>query len=404
VPPISATLVRSRTETRLRPLLLAVGAIAVVLGVLTAAGWPAERYRHGDFVQYWIAGHALLETVDPYDPATWRALHERFDSQGHEIIAGFGFFYPPHVAVAALPFALLPIGLAAPLWFVAQTGSAAAALFALGRRLFIVRPRRDLVLLAALVVILQPAYVLAGDGNVTRFLVGIIGGGLALLLAGLPLAAGAVFGFAAVKPQLFFVFAPALLLFTDARDRARLVFGATASAGALVVAALMLQPDWLGRWVEQATRLQGTYGRTSLWGLFAAEERWIAVVVAVAALAILLAWWRIRRPALPVAAAAALALSLFLAPYAVPYDQAVLLVGVVVLIAMIAEFPAAARAVSIGLLLCTGSTLGLVSAAGLITPGPELVLPAPALYVLVLVADGARAWFTRRGSLSAPAS
>src|SRR5207248_110779 len=129
----------------------------IVIGAVN--DWPTMRYRQSDFIEYWIASRALLDGEDPYDPATYRALHDAVESRGAaDQSPGSGFRSPLVTAVATLPFALLPVGIAAPTWFVTQLVAAVAVLVALARRLFVVRPGRDLLVLLGLAVLMQPTF------------------------------------------------------------------------------------------------------------------------------------------------------------------------------------------------------------------------------------------------------
>ncbi len=77
-------------------------------GVLAAGGFFAfaaqavdRNLRRGDVGIFFGAGRAILENQDPYA----------------ESCVGCGFVYPPHVAVALVPFAALPPRVAAAVWF-----------------------------------------------------------------------------------------------------------------------------------------------------------------------------------------------------------------------------------------------------------------------------------------------
>ena len=65
--------------------LLAAVAFALVVIVLAAYGWPASRFLHGDYIQYWLASRSLLEGWDPYDAKVWRAMHDAIGSARYEI-------------------------------------------------------------------------------------------------------------------------------------------------------------------------------------------------------------------------------------------------------------------------------------------------------------------------------
>jgi Glycosyltransferase family 87 len=367
-----------------------IGIIAGGAIVIGAVGdWPTMRYRQDDFIEYWIASRALLDGVDPYDPAAYRALHDAVGSRGPaDQTPGAGFRSPLLTAVATLPFALLPVGIAAPAWFVTQLLAAVAALVALTGRLFVTRPRRDLLLLLGLGVLMQPTFILSGDGNITHYLVGVVGGSLALMLRGQPFGAGLLLGLTAVKPQLFIIYVPALVLLASNRGRLRVIAGGAVSSGILLAVSLMLRPGWIGEWARQTLDLpSNVYGTATLWAVMPGELHGFAIAVAILSVVGLVVWQRTARPSLPVSAAAALSLSVFLAPYAYVGDQAVLLVAVVVYIALVAQFDSGMRTALLLALLATSSAWFLPWAAGLVPGGLELQLPAPALCLLLITTN-----------------
>lgn len=372
--------------SRRRRDLAIAAALAVIVATLALVGWPGSEYRDGDFAQYWLAARAALAGVDPYDPATWRALHEAIGSAGGEVIPGYGFFYPMTTAAAALPVALLPLPLAAALWFVSAIAAAAVVIAAILRRVCPAARGRDAALVLALAALMQPGYVI-GDGNVTRHLTGAVGGAI-LLAAGHPFAAGALLGIGALKPQLFLLAGPAFVLFAPAAARARLVSGAVVTVGLLLAASLAIAPSWIPRWIDEAARLRGAYGVTNVWSLFPGP---VAATLVGLGIVALLVWWRRARPPFALACGAALALSVLAAPYAVPYDTAMLLVGVAAVVGTIAPLPRPTRAIVSVALVATSPVLQWLPAAGVVPPGIEMYVPAPALYAISIAAGILRA-------------
>lgn len=363
----------------LSPVFAAVGLAAF----FAAAGWHAQQFQVGDFIQYWLAGRALLDGADVYDPVTWRALHAAIGSAGQEIAAGSGFLYPLPTALYAVPLALLPLPLAGPLYSAAQALTAFGGLAALGRRLFTFAPRRDLPLLLILAAVIEPEYLIGNDGNLARFLVGIVAGALALLLGGRPFAGGMLLGLATVKPHLFVLFAPVLILACPRPVRLRFVAGGLATVLGSVAVTTALRPAWIAEWVGQALGARGIYGPLNFWGLLAGGRAWVALLIVALAL-LAFAWWsRAARPSLAQSAAAALGLSLFFAPYTYDSDLAVLLVGVPVVLATIAPFPGPSRAAVIAVLVLTSPALVVLSAATTI-PVTVLLIPDLALTGLVV--------------------
>ncbi len=106
---------------RLRwPLLLLVPALALGMITLRTAYGPRNFY---DFHIFWQAGRDVLAGRSPYPPATHAALvHQN------------RFVYPMPAAVAMVPLALLPLGVAASVFIAVSCAAIPAALLLLGVR------------------------------------------------------------------------------------------------------------------------------------------------------------------------------------------------------------------------------------------------------------------------------
>jgi glycosyl transferase family 87 len=324
---------------------------AAAVAMLAASGWPASVYRDRDFIQYWLAGRALIAQRDLYDPAVWRVLHAEAGSSGSEIVAGSGFVYPLPTAMVAIPDALLPLAIAAPAWLVAELAAAIAALSLLARHASTtlrVWPGPALLALAALA---QPAVgITIFGGNAVGFTLAIVAGALALISRGHVVPAGALLGLAVIKPQALLLFVPVLLAAMPFSRARGLAAGAAASGGGLVLVGLWLRPDWIAAWVVSAGRLPGATPQANLWGWATGDWRPIGWLVAAALLVGFISWWRARRPAFIPLMGAALALSLFVAPYAWSYDQVLLLVPLLVLVGWTLRTGARGRIIGFGLL------------------------------------------------------
>src|SRR5687767_13131261 len=115
-----------------RELPFAVGLVLALL-VLFAFGFAerrAEILRIGDFSGFWAGARALLLGLDPYDSRTWLATTVELGTQRPDT-AVYG--YPPHVALALLPLALLRLEAAAAVWAFATMTIAAFGVRALLR-------------------------------------------------------------------------------------------------------------------------------------------------------------------------------------------------------------------------------------------------------------------------------
>lgn len=315
-----------------------IGAIAL----LAAIGWPARTYRDFDFIGMWLAGRGLLEGLDFYDPAVWLGLHLREGSEGYALIPGTGFGYAMPAAILAAPFALLPLEIAAPLWFASQVALAASGLLALSRVLFRGSLRRDHVLLLGLIASSQPLWVSLFTGQVGGFILAIVAHATALLVKGRGLAAGVALGFLLLlKPHLFVWAIPILLVASPARRA--LVAGMLASGGSLVAISFAIHPDWPFAWLASAGRTQAmNVSRANAWGIAPEDARWLGWLLVALVVAAFVVWWR-AHPPVPWVWGAALCVSLFGTLYSWSYDHGILAVPAALIIAAIASRGPAVR-------------------------------------------------------------
>ena len=91
---------------------LLAAALAIPLGVVhTTTGW------FNDFHSYWLAGRLVSAGANPYDLA---ALADLGRSSGLTFVVGGGYSYPVPFAIALVPLAALPFGVALGLFELAS--------------------------------------------------------------------------------------------------------------------------------------------------------------------------------------------------------------------------------------------------------------------------------------------
>ena len=122
------------TRQRLADLALASG-LALGLVVLFLFGFFDLRDRlvdHNDFTYTWAGARTVVDGGNPYVPADWLGTIERYHTTpAHEMVFG----YPPWIALAAVPIAILPVPIASGLWTFGGMAAAALALRVLLRSL-----------------------------------------------------------------------------------------------------------------------------------------------------------------------------------------------------------------------------------------------------------------------------
>lgn len=327
-------------------------AISFVAALAVALLAPID-YHDRDFAGFWIASRMIIEGKDPYDGALWLpALAATAPRLASAVPSGTGYGYPLWTALLTLPFALVPFEAASRAWLGAQVFLALVAMGAivsvlgLARRAVLVwlvaevavglvaihllllalgvnERSADALFTTALLVGTPPVYMLVEIGNVGGFVLALVAGGLALLLSGYAIAAGVLLGLMLLKPHLVLFLVPAVAA-VDRETRVRLVVGCVASAVVLVLASVAVRPTWLAEWTANVVQVNAGVGpRATAWGL-GPMLGVPGVLLAIVVIAVY-AYWARSGASVPSLYAGALAVSLFVAPYAGRYDAIALL-------------------------------------------------------------------------------
>lgn len=319
-----------------------IAAIALVTSVLALVGWPARAYRESDWMQYYTGSSAILQGASPWDLAWWRAFHAAAGSLAPtgpphtgDPASDWTTPYPLWTFVMLLPFALAPLSVAAPLFAVTQVAAVLSAAWLFART---VVAARAVPLALALVACAQPLWSLIAGGNVTGFAAAAFTVALWAALRGRPGLAGLALAGTLLKPHLFVIGSIALVAAAPPSARPRLIGFAALGALALILPSFALQPGWVGPWLTAVTHLQTTsLSNATGWTIarpFTSDfVPWSAAVVGASLLAFALWWYRARPSALALVAAA-LPISVLVAPHGWTYDYIVLVPTAVVAVAI----------------------------------------------------------------------
>ena len=212
--------------------------VARVWVVIAAAVYAADMLRTGassltdangrplgdDFLNYW-SGAFLAWHGRAADVYNWPAYHAFQQSVVGAGVDNYFYGYPPILLVLTAPLALLPYLPGLGVWLIASW-------LCFYRALVMAMPGRSALLLA----LATPAvFVNAYGGQNGVWTAALFGGGLCLIDRR-PFVAGMLFGLMIYKPQLGLLIPVALL----AGGQWRAIAGATISAGALVLASVLL--------------------------------------------------------------------------------------------------------------------------------------------------------------------
>jgi alpha-1,2-mannosyltransferase len=317
---------------------LAYSRIFLAVAVIVACGWIAtgnglvdrgQRPFGTDFLSFWSSSAlALAGTPEAaYDEAAHAAMEER--AIGARDLPYYAWFYPPIFLLMVWPLALLPYGWSLLAWLIG-TGMGYAAVL----RRFAKTPH-------ALVPILGfPAvWVNAIHGQNGFLSVALIGGGLLLLGAGRPIAAGLLLGAMAYKPQLALLLPFALIAGAEwkaiaAAAASAIVLAATSLAafGAKTFAAFFAASYFARLTVEQGvvswTKMASSFAAFRLLDASVPLAYAAQIAVAAVAVAVIVRIWRASIEYEAKAAALA-AGTLLMSPFLLSYDLTLLGIPIV---------------------------------------------------------------------------
>lgn len=315
-----------------------------LIGSATATALGIYHLHAWDLGSIWSGPRALLLGRDPYDPATWESTVRQLGVPHVSPI----YVYLPWTLVTLLPLGLLPYDLARVVWTI---GGGALAVAAIGLLLSNGHPApaqpgpgvpagvvgsaeshpRWLPAAAGLTLTLSGAALT----NVFTAQWGfVLTAGLAVAAAGLLRdARWGAFGMIALlmKPQLFVLAFPGMLLYAMLRGSRRFAVASAVAAGTLVTVSAAIFAAGLDTWLRLLPPFVATADLidATLNGLLgeptAASSSMFAAIGILAGVGISLVVLRLSADGLPVVLSASIAF----APHARSYDQLPLLVPLV---------------------------------------------------------------------------
>jgi len=233
------------TRERLADLALVSG-LALGLMVLFTFGFFDLRDRlgdHNDFTYTWAGARTIVDGGNPYEPADWLGTIERYHTTpAHEMVFG----YPPWIALAAVPIAILPVPIASGLWTFGGMAVAALALRVLLRSLApdppLVHFLSGLALFAS-----QPGSANVWSGQWTFILLAVLAVTVAAIRTRGRAALLATF-LLTTKPQLVVFALPAFARAGLARWGPRYLALAAVPPGVAIAIGWVAFPGWLEAW------------------------------------------------------------------------------------------------------------------------------------------------------------
>lgn len=399
------TVSRPRFESRrfLAKGLLLTLVVAVVLACDLWIVDSRERTRGDDFFQFWAAGRAILQGDDPYEPQRWRQTYEqegRWRWQTDQPV----FLYPLWTAFPFVPLAKLPVFWAALLWAVLSQLFLVLSAVLVIKGLKWNKYAEWLPLILAVFITFEPVSLTILFGQLGILLLVLMCGIFYLISHARYTIAGILLGLTLIKPQLFILVIPVLLLAMSLERRWPFIASFAISTTGLMISSWLLAPEWPARWqghLAQTARMRLTIAPT-IWGfshtvVTALRRPDLWGIVSLAACLILMGivsyLCYVRRSALrkgdQLAPLLSLTMigSLLVTPYTLSYDFALLLLPVMTCLSLIQPFPdLMRRALLASLIGCAiflpWALLAFSAQTGLETTAA--LLPASLLVILLI--------------------
>ncbi|MHB1357081.1 MAG: glycosyltransferase family 87 protein [Anaerolineae bacterium] len=325
--------------------ILVIGAIAILVSQIGRSGLKLLAPHWSlDFQQYWGAARVLLAGDNPYDAVTLANM----EATSGIVQERVRMWNPPYTLVLALPYAVLPFGLAALAWL-ATSALVAIACGAALWRLFGPRVDQRYWLGMIIAIAYLPTLQTLQMGQISAWLLAGITGFLFALRTRRDTLAGAALVFVAIKPHVSFLFLFAAVWWIVRERRWRVLLGASAAMAVACAIVGFISPAVFGQYLRATGELP-LYWRTATLGtwlrtVFGAEQYWLQFAPSIVGLILFVIWmiyhkrswdWCRQAPVLLLASTVCTA-------YGWGYDQMTLLPVVALLLASFSSLPSLHR-------------------------------------------------------------
>ena len=318
-------------------------AVGLFLAAALFTALMAARNAGHDYIQFHAAAGILFAGENPYGrdeqlraQRLLRGGVDLRDIEPNDLYSDLGFlpyFYPPWVALSIVPLTFFEYSTAKALWIYLGAQSLVAAGFLLGNLVSSRRHHRALTI--ALALTFMPAFSALEIGQVAPFVLLLSAICLELLKREEDLLGGFILAWLTIKPQLTVVAIPATLIWAARRRRWNVVTGFIATLGVLCILSAGFLADWPLRMVAAPrafplpTSVDPAVGVTWLslcqtlgWKGWPLALAYLAGAIPAVFLTVRTAWNR-NGPLLETFGRGILA-AFFVAPYALGYDLATL--------------------------------------------------------------------------------
>ena len=283
-----------------------------------------------DFSHYWAAGRLNTTGGNPYDPQQVQQLRNRIVREETSYATIPIMWSPPWSMPFVMPFGALDYPASRLLWLIAQV----TIILACAKKTweFLGGTGRTIAMAWGITFIFGPTISVLEKGQITPLvLAGITGFVYFAEYKKNDLAAGMFAVLIALKPQLYYLFWPIMLVWTLTFRRWRVLLGGLMMSVAAILIPLVFNPSLLDQYLYAVQHYPPTDWATPTLGgylrlVFGIDNFWLQFVPALLGLAWTGYYWQKHRKdwrwleATPIL----LLISILTAPYAWTYDQVIL--------------------------------------------------------------------------------
>jgi hypothetical protein len=325
----------------------------LILLILTLAGlfWIAyaitqtqNEMRDSDFFSLWAAGRLLGSGKNPYNEVEWLNIHR---AEGAAWVSDPTFLYPLPLAMLFIPLGFLSLQQASILWLSLSQIMIILSVYLCSRMVDWDRWKSYFLPLLLSAALFRAVILTIRNGQLGAFLLLCVSLGFYCWSHKQPLLSGFFLGFLFLKPPITGLFLAVLILWFIIRKSWKTLVGMVVTIGSLITISTLIQPSWMMEWllIGQGKALLTGGTTPTLWGLTAVVIHqpvlwfWISLSLSFILMGIGFIFLLRAKPKRETMylTAILLPLSLFTTPYLWAYDQILLLIPMVTIVAMLDE-------------------------------------------------------------------
>lgn len=295
-----------------------------------------------DFFSFWLAGQVVQQGQSPYDVKVWIEGHQNHHA---DWISDPTFLYPLPFAIVMVPLSQLALPVAYAIWVsISQWILFGSTIWLL--RLFRDKARFFILPVFAGLALFRPVFPLLLNGQIASLLLLWVLLSLALFVRQRTFGAGLMLSLVVLKPNLGVPILGLVSLYLLLSRQFRGLLGIGVGLLILLGISLFVQPDWIRAYADVLLYKQtSTFGYTpTLWGLvyfLTGMNRelslWIGALLCLFVVGVFIVVISQRDVDYDGVFSLATSLAVLMTPYLWPYDQILLIIPIIFIMACMAQ-------------------------------------------------------------------